>query len=59
MVFLTTSFGFLSMDADLSELSLDGSIVQAHQHSAGAKKGGLQPKSDTVVEEQAPKYTQL
>ena len=28
----------LSMDADLSELSLDGSIVQAHQHSAGAKK---------------------
>ena len=49
----------LSMDVDLSELSLDGSIVQAHQHSAGAKKGGLQPKSDTAEEEQAPKYTQL
>ncbi len=30
----------LSMDVDLSELSLDASIVQAHQHSAGAKKGG-------------------
>ena len=29
----------LSMDVDLSELSLDASIVQAHQHSAGAKKG--------------------
>ena len=27
------------MDVDLSELSLDASIVQAHQHSAGAKKG--------------------
>lgn len=49
----------LSLDVDLSELSLDGSIVQAHQHSAGAKKGGLQPRSDTVGEEQAPKSMQL
>ena len=49
----------LSLDVDLSELSLDGSIVQAQQHSAGAKKGGLQPKSDTAEEEQALKYTQL
>ncbi len=49
----------LSMDVDLSELSLDASIVQAHQHSAGAKKGGLQPKLDTAAEEQAQKYTQL
>ena len=48
----------LSLDVDLSELSVDGSIVQAHQHSAGAKKGSLQPKSDTAAEEQAPKYTQ-
>ena len=47
------------LDVDLSELSLDASIVQAHQHSAGAKKRGLQPKLDTVEEEQALKYTQL
>ena len=28
------------MDAELSEVSLDTSIVQAHRHSAGAKKDG-------------------
>lgn len=32
-------FRILSLNAELDELSLDGSIVQAHQHSAGAKKG--------------------
>jgi len=37
-------FQELSMEADLNELSMDASIVQAHQHSAGAKKGDLQPK---------------
>ena len=34
----------LSMDVDLSELSLDGSMVQAYQHSAGAKKGASNRK---------------
>ena len=32
-------FRVLSLDAELTELSIDASIVQAHQHSAGAKKG--------------------
>ncbi len=32
----------LSLGAELGELSVDASIVQAHQHSAGApKKGGF------------------
>ena len=34
---------------------IDASIIQAHQHSAGAKKGGLQMKSGIAVEEPAPK----
>lgn len=41
---LENIFRTLSLDAELAEISLDGSIVQAHQHSAGAKKGGLQAK---------------
>ena len=36
---LDNIFRVLSLDAELSELSIDASIVQAHQHSAGAKKG--------------------
>ena len=32
-------FRVLSLEAELEELSLDASIVQAHQHSACAKKG--------------------
>ena len=47
--------GVLSLDAELTELSIDASIVQAHQHSAGAKKGGLQTKSDIAEVEQAQK----
>ena len=35
---------------------IDASIVQAHQHSAGAKKGGHPTKSDTVA---AVSYTHL
>lgn len=31
-------FRILSLDAELDEMSPDGSIVQAHQHSAGAKR---------------------
>lgn len=41
---LVNIFHKLSLEAELEELSLDGSIIQAHQHSAGAKKGGLQTK---------------
>lgn len=33
-------FRLLAMDAELSEISLDASIVRAHQHSAGARKDG-------------------
>ena len=35
---LDNIFRVLSLDAELSELSIDASIVQAHQHSAGAKR---------------------
>lgn len=41
---LESIFRVLSLEAELEELSLDASIVQAHQHSAGAKKGGLRLK---------------
>ena len=44
---------------ELSELSIDASIVQAHQHSAGAKKGGHPTKSDTVAVEQVQKSMPL
>lgn len=48
-------FRVLSLEAELEELSLDASIVQTHQHSAGAKKGGLLTKSVTAVAEPAQK----
>lgn len=48
-------FRVLSLDAELDELFLDATIVKAHQHSAGAKKGGLPMKSDTAAEGQAQK----
>ncbi|MFR9101523.1 MAG: IS5 family transposase [Coprococcus phoceensis] len=35
---LDNIFRVLSLEAELDELSLDAAIVQAHQHSAGAKK---------------------
>ena len=41
---LDNIFRTLSLEAELEELSLDASIVQAHQHSAGTKKGGLLSK---------------
>lgn len=37
---LDNIFRVLSLEAELEDLSIDASIVQAHQHSAGAKKGG-------------------
>ena len=43
-------------DNELTELSMDASIVSAHQHSAGAKKGGLQTKSDTAEVVPAQKF---
>ena len=52
---LDNIFRLLSLEADPQELSLDASIVQAHQHSAGAKKGGLPMKSDTAGEVPAQK----
>ena len=42
-------FRILSLDAELEEMSLDSSIVKAHQHSAGAKKGANLPESDEAV----------
>lgn len=39
--FLDNIFRILSLDAELSEISIDASIVQAHQHSAGARKDSL------------------
>ena len=41
---LDNIFRVLSLEAELTELSIDASIVKAHQHSAGAKKGGHQTK---------------
>ena len=37
---LDNIFRVLSLESELYELSIDASIVQAHQHSADAKKGG-------------------
>lgn len=53
---LDNIFRVLSLEAELEKLSLDGSIVQAYQHSADAKKGGLQTELDTAVDEPAQKF---
>lgn len=55
---LDNIFRILSLEAELDELFLDATIVKAHQHSAGAKKGGLPMKSDTAAQVQAPKSMQ-
>ena len=34
----------LAQEADNEWVMIDSTIVRAHQHSAGAKKGGLQPR---------------
>ena len=39
---LDNIFRVLSLEAEREELFLDASIVQAHQHSAGQKKGASQ-----------------
>jgi transposase len=43
---LVEIFRSLSADIDLKWISVDATIVRAHQHAAGAptKKGGLMPK---------------
>ena len=56
---LDNIFRVLSLEAELTELSIDASIVKAHQHSAGAKKEGHQTKSNTAVVEPAQKSMQL
>ena len=56
---LDNIFRVLSLEAELTELSIDASIVQAHQHSAGEKQGGHQTKLDTAVVEPAQKSMQL
>lgn len=55
---LDNIFRVLSLDAELDELFMDSSIVQAHQHSAGAKKGGLPMKLDEAVADPAVKSMQ-
>ena len=50
-------FYTLSQNAKLEELSIDATIVRAHQHSVGAKKGGLQTKSGTAEEAPVQKFT--
>ena len=50
---LDNIFRVLSLEAELHELSLDATIVQAHQYSAGAKKGGLPMKLATAAGEPA------
>lgn len=49
---LESLFMALNSEADYENLSIDSTSVTAHQHSAGAKKGGqLLPKHNTSVEE--------
>lgn len=48
---LDNIFRVLNLEAELDELSLDAAIVQAHQHSAGAKKEGLLTRLGTAAEE--------
>ena len=45
---LDNIFRVLSLDAELSEISIDSTIVRAHQASAGAKKGQKIRKSEEV-----------
>jgi len=40
-----TIFEFLSIDADMQDLSIDSTSVKVHQHAAGAKKGRQIPKT--------------
>ena len=55
---LDNIFHILSLEAELEELSIDAAIVQVHQHSAGAKKRGLQMRLGIAAEEPVPKSMQ-
>ena len=48
---LVQIFQELNIDADMQDLGLDSTIVKAHQHAAGAKKGANQLKSDVPGED--------
>jgi len=48
---LVQMFHDLNIDADLQDLSLDSTSIKVHQHAAGAKKGGQQPKSGDLAED--------
>ena len=37
-------FEALTIDADMQDISIDSTAVDAHQHSAGAEKGGRIPR---------------
>lgn len=54
---LNELFLALNDDPDLENLMIDSTIVPAHQHSAGAKKGGPIPKLAKVAAEKRPKFT--
>ena len=41
---LENVFKTFALEAELTELSIDSTIVRAHQHSAGAKKGATKTK---------------
>ena len=41
-------FEALTVDADMQDISIDSTAVDAHQHSSGAKKG-LQTQSQTKI----------
>lgn len=42
---LDNIFRVFALEAELSELSIDSTIVRAHQHSAGSKKGAKETKT--------------
>ena len=41
-------FQVLNTDADMQDLILDSSIVKAHQHSGGAKKGAKDSQKSSI-----------
>jgi transposase len=49
-------FEAMSDDPDFEYLIVDSTIVRAHQHSAGAKKGGLKIRRSAARAARAPKY---
>lgn len=45
-------FNALNDDSDFESLSIDSTVIRAHQHAAGAppKKGALEPRASGVPE---------